>query len=117
MTDHDKIEGLGAAAGSTQPMTAGQQVLATVLLLGLGGVLGWTAAKIHSGEGPYGKLNPAHEDFLKRRVELSPSHDLWMRGAKYGEVRKVEGDVLVVKMDHPQVRKLVRVRKDRVTLI
>lgn len=42
------------------------------------------------------------------RVELSPGFDLWMRGAKYGTVRKVTGDIASVKMDHWQVRKLVR---------
>ena len=63
------------------------------------------------------KSNPAHEDFVGRRIELHPGHDLWMRGARYGEVVRVEKDVLVVRMDNAQVKKLVRVKKDRVTLI
>lgn len=39
------------------------------------------------------------------RVELSPATDLWMRGAKYGQVAAVAP--LRVRMDHPSVRKLV----------
>ncbi len=44
------------------------------------------------------------------RVEISPHFDLWMRGARYGVVRGVRNGVILVKMDHPQVRKLFRVR-------
>lgn len=43
------------------------------------------------------------------RVEISPHFDLWMRGARFGVVRKIESSgIVVVKMDHPQVRKLQR---------
>lgn len=42
------------------------------------------------------------------RIELHPSCDLWMRGARYGTVKRVLSvGRLVVKMDHPQVRRLV----------
>jgi hypothetical protein len=38
-----------------------------------------------------------------------------MRGAKYGTVVRVEGDILVVRMDHKSVKKLQRLPRDRVT--
>jgi len=46
-----------------------------------------------------------------QRVQLHPANDLWMRGARYGVIRKYDPqkDVFVVKMDHPGVKKLVRV--------
>lgn len=56
------------------------------------------------------KFNP-----VDRRVELSPGCDLWMMGARMGTVRKVEGEILFIRMDHPQVKKLVKVTKDYVT--
>lgn len=47
------------------------------------------------------------------RIELHPACDLWMRGARYGTIAKVADDngtpVAVVRMDHPQVRKLQRI--------
>lgn len=49
------------------------------------------------------------------RVELHPGCDLWMRGAKYGTVVRIEGDILIVRMDHKSVKKLQRVPRDRVT--
>lgn len=47
------------------------------------------------------------------RVALSPACDLWMRGARYGTIRGAEVDchgreVVIVEMDHPQVRRLQR---------
>ena len=46
------------------------------------------------------------------RVALSPACDLWMMGARHGVVRKVEkdacADFVTVRMDHPQVTRLVR---------
>lgn len=57
------------------------------------------------------KKNP-----VGKRIELHPGCDLWMRGARYGEVVGVEKDgTLKIKMDHPSVRKLVRLPPDRVT--
>jgi hypothetical protein len=39
------------------------------------------------------------------RIELHPAHDLWMRGARFGTVRRLlPGDLAVVKMDHPLVK-------------
>lgn len=45
------------------------------------------------------------------RVELSPSHDLWMRGAKFGKIHSViDAKTVRVRMDNTRVRKLQRVR-------
>ena len=54
------------------------------------------------------------------RVEIAPHYDLWMRGARYGTVlREYRGksgrNIVVVKMDHPQVRKPIRIFADDVT--
>jgi len=52
-------------------------------------------------------------------VELSPACDLWMRGAKYGTVRKYDAaaGAYVIKMDHYQVRRLQRVRAEYLRLV
>jgi hypothetical protein len=47
------------------------------------------------------------------RVELSPGCDLWARGARFGSVKRIELDkhgreVVIVKMDHPSVKRLQR---------
>lgn len=47
------------------------------------------------------------------RVQISPSFDLWVRGARYGTIKGAELDkhgreIVIVRMDHPQVRKLQR---------
>lgn len=42
------------------------------------------------------------------RVELSPGCDLWVRGAKYGTVTAIRKGLIMVRMDHKQVRKLIR---------
>ena len=47
------------------------------------------------------------------RVELSPACDLWARGAQFGTVTGIELDehgreIVIVKMDHPQVKRLQR---------
>ena len=46
---------------------------------------------------------------VKSRVELSPGYDLWMRGARFGVVRSIRDGIAKVKMDHPQVKRLVRI--------
>jgi len=44
------------------------------------------------------------------RIEIHPAHDLWMRGARLGTVKRINPNGLaVVKMDHPSVRKLLKV--------
>ncbi len=50
------------------------------------------------------------------RVELCPSTDLWMQGARFGQVEKIENGVAVVRMDHEQVRKLQRFTLDRLRI-
>ncbi len=59
------------------------------------------------------------------RVELSPALDLWMRGARFGTViREYNGKgrnngkrICVVQMDHPQVKRPVRILSDYLTVI
>jgi hypothetical protein len=43
------------------------------------------------------------------RVEIPCYCDLWMRGAMYGVIVKIKDTVATVKMDHPQVKRAVRV--------
>lgn len=43
------------------------------------------------------------------RVELSPSYDLWMQGARFGEVTSVGDEMASVRMDHPQVKRILRI--------
>lgn len=56
-----------------------------------------------------------------KRVEIAPHYDLWMRGARYGVVRyvipadSIGPERLVLRMDHPHVRRLVNVLADDVT--
>ena len=54
-----------------------------------------------------------------RRIEIPVHYDLWMRGAQFGTIRRYhrgqpgESDYVTVKMDHPRVRRLVRLpRRD-----
>ena len=47
------------------------------------------------------------------RVQISPGCDLWARGARYGtivrgEIDKHGREVVVVRMDHSQVKRLQR---------
>lgn len=50
------------------------------------------------------------------RVEIHPSADLWMRGARFGTVTKV-GAVVSVRMDHPQVRNLFKAKSEDLKVI
>lgn len=50
------------------------------------------------------------------RVELCPGLDLWMQGARFGYVKKIENGIAVVRIDHPQVRKLQRIPIDRLRI-
>lgn len=42
-------------------------------------------------------------------VELAPHYDLWMRGAKYGTVRRIKDGIAFIRMDNIRVRKLARI--------
>lgn len=59
------------------------------------------------------KTEPA--TLIGRRVEIPVHYDLWMRGARTGIVTSWRAgkpgvsDCVLVKMDHPQVRKRVKV--------
>ena len=47
---------------------------------------------------------------INARVEIAPHYDLWMQGAKYGQIKDFDGEGNAwVKMDHPAVRKLVKI--------
>lgn len=58
----------------------------------------------------YAQLRAA---YVGKRIEIPPHYDLWMRGARYGTVKNItrDGQTVLVKMDHPQVRRLVRVQR------
>lgn len=65
---------------------------------------------------------PKRKDFKPYRVEIHPAFDLWMRGARFGEVQKEylnsAGELMVaIRMDHPQVRKLFRCALDDVKVL
>lgn len=72
-----------------------------------------------------GRLTMAHLDMdgnaLAKNggdhVELHPGLDLWMRGARYGTIKKISADgIATVKMDHPGVKKLQRIPTTRLKL-
>jgi len=48
----------------------------------------------------------------QKKVEIPAHCDLWMQGAKTGTIVKTEGDVTVLRMDHPQVKRLVRIKTE-----
>lgn len=56
-----------------------------------------------------------HKPLIGRRVEIPVHFDLWMRGARFGVVTGFRhgkpgySDVLLVKMDHPQVKRCARI--------
>jgi hypothetical protein len=55
-----------------------------------------------------------HKPLIGKRVEIPVHYDLWMRGARMGTVTQYrngkdgQSDCLLVKMDHPQVRRRVK---------
>lgn len=50
-------------------------------------------------------MKPFKDLRVGHRVEIHPGYDLWMQGARFGQVVKINGSVAVVRMDHPGVRK------------
>ena len=61
-----------------------------------------------------------------KRVEIAPHYDLWMRGARHGVIHSVsvpratlaaQPDLVRLKMDHPQVKRLIRVYLDDVKYV
>jgi len=118
-TGPQHLMGLGdTAASATGTSTAGV-LFAMAIGVGIGAFFGYAAAapmRIDpwKDDPRTGRRlrNPAHENFIGRRVEL-PAH---IRGSRIGVVRDVHGAMLVIEVTHPYKR-LVRVRKDRVTLI
>ena len=49
-------------------------------------------------------------------VQICPGMDLWARGARFGVVVRIQGDMYAVRMHHPGVRRLVWTTKDRLQL-
>lgn len=48
-----------------------------------------------------------------KRIEIPVHFDLWMRGARTGHIKRVRKDgAWLVKMEHPQVRRLIIVLPD-----
>lgn len=72
------------------------------------------------------KIGTKNHACVGQRVQIPAWADLWMRGARFGTVERVieresnylaandsrGGDIFVIRMDHPQVRKLARFRAD-----
>ena len=60
-------------------------------------------------------MSQDHKPLIGRRVEIPLHFDLWMRGARFGKVTGFRhgspgvSDCLLVKMDHPQVKRRVRI--------
>lgn len=95
---------MSAGLGQSDDQVAQGVALAFLATFAAGAAVGYFLPRLFAA-----KSNPAHENFIGRRVEL--------RGQRFGTVRRVHDDMLVVKMDRSGVRHLVHVRKDRVTLI
>lgn len=64
--------------------------------------------------------------WIGKRIEIPVHYDMWMRGARFGEVtafrngKAGQSDYLLVKMDHPQIKrrlKLWRIDWDYAKLI
>jgi hypothetical protein len=51
------------------------------------------------------------------RVEIAPHLDLWMRGARYGTVVSVKDGIARVRMDHPQVKVLAKIKVEDLKVI
>jgi len=49
-------------------------------------------------------------ELLGKRIEIPVHYDMWMRGARFGEVTRIGKDAafVYVKMDHPQARRRVK---------
>jgi hypothetical protein len=49
-------------------------------------------------------------ELLGKRIEIPVHYDMWMRGARFGQVTRIgkDGAFVYVKMDHPQVRRRLK---------
>ena len=43
------------------------------------------------------------------RIEIPVHYDLWMRGARFGTISKIGRKHYHIKMDHPEVRCVVKI--------
>lgn len=66
------------------------------------------------GYGDYGET--VYDFKVGDRVELHPGCDLWMRGATHGQVAEIGRKWIKVRMDHPQVKRLVKATPDLLCL-
>jgi hypothetical protein len=73
------------------------------------------AGKHEGGGNPH--MKKQKHSLVGARVQLHPGTDLWMRGAKYGEIVRESGGIFQIRMDHPGVKKLARFREDRFEVI
>lgn len=61
--------------------------------------------------------NTDHRPKIGSRIEIPVHYDLWMRGAQTGQVtgfrhgKAGQSDYVLVRMDHPQVRNLLKLWK------
>ncbi len=46
-----------------------------------------------------------------KRIEIPAHYDMWMRGARYGQVTRVgkDGAFVYVRLDHPQAKRSLKV--------
>lgn len=61
---------------------------------------------------PYFETSTAiAKSMVGKRVEIPVHYDAWARGARYGVVSSVaaDGDFIRIKMDHPQIKRRVKV--------
>ena len=56
------------------------------------------------------KTTDGPHPLMNKRVEIPAHLDLWMQGARYGKVVGVAGDIAAIKMDNPNVKRIVRLR-------
>jgi hypothetical protein len=75
------------------------------------------------------KLGTKNHACVGKRVQIPAYADLWMRGARFGTVERVVigtgnyaqakdprgADIFVIRMDHPQVKRLARFIADDCT--
>ena len=60
------------------------------------------------------RLDPFGLGLIGKRVEIPVHYDMWMRGARFGTVTRYyrgkpgQSDFLYVRMDHPQVRRSLK---------
>lgn len=55
-----------------------------------------------------------HEHLIGKRIEIPAHYDMWMRGARFGTIKQFRtnlpgySDYLTVEMDHPQIKRRLK---------